>query len=271
VRPAAARWLEEHIDSFVLVAWTYLFYGAHRDISVDLPGIERLLVQAEPTDADLRELASWPRRVTRLAHRIGDAVPWLGRRLAQPATRLLMHEANRYLKNRDGAGDQVRAKLREALDAAWADGAHVLLVGHSLGSVIAYDTLWELSRERGSGPCVSLFVTLGSPLGTHFVQRSLKGSHERGVARYPANVQRWINFTANGDTTALEPRLAPLFREMVTLGLVEALEDRVGFDNFFRGPAGLNAHDAYGYLAQRVVADALGEWLERQTLESAGR
>jgi hypothetical protein len=262
-RPAAARWLEAHPDAFVLVAWTYLFYGAHRDITVDLPGIEQLLVQAEPTAEDLRELASWSRRFTRWTHRIGDAIPWLGRRLARPTTRLLMHEATRYLKNRDGVGDEVRGKLREALQAAWAENAAVLLVGHSLGSVIAYDTLWELSRERGPEPRVSLLVTLGSPLGTHFVQRSLKGSHEQGAARYPANVRRWLNFTANADTTALEPRLAPLFQEIVTLGLVESLEDRVGFDNFFRGPAGLNAHEAYGYLAQRVVADALGEWLEQ--------
>ena len=49
MRPRAAEWLAEHDDAFVLVAWTYLFHGAHRDISVDLPGIERLLEQTEPT------------------------------------------------------------------------------------------------------------------------------------------------------------------------------------------------------------------------------
>jgi hypothetical protein len=262
-RPRAAEWLAANPEAFTLVAWTYLFYGAHREISVDLPGIERLLAREEPTADDLRDLASWSRRFMRWTHVVGDAVPWLGRRLAPPATRRLMHEATRYLKNRDGVGVEVRSKLREALDLAWRDGADVLLIGHSLGSVIAYDTLWELSRERGPEACVAVFVTLGSPLATHFVQRSLKGATEHGAARYPANIRRWVNLTANADVTALQPRLAPLFHEMLSLGLVESFEDFVGLDNFFRGASGLNAHEAYGYLAQRVLAEVVGDWLER--------
>jgi hypothetical protein len=261
-RPRAAEWLAANPEAFTLVAWTYLFYGAHREISVDLPGIERLLAREEPTDDDVRDLASWSRRFMRWTHVVGDAVPWLGRRLAPPATRRLMHEATRYLKNRDGVGVEVRAKLREALDTAWRDGADVLLIGHSLGSVIAYDTLWELSRERGPEARVAVFITLGSPLATHFVQRSLKGSTEQGATRYPTNIRRWVNLTANADVTALQPRLAPLFHEMLSLGLVESFEDFVGLDNFFRGASGLNAHEAYGYLAQRVLAEIAGDWLE---------
>ncbi|MGB7215528.1 MAG: hypothetical protein WBE98_10855, partial [Gammaproteobacteria bacterium] len=45
VRPAAARWLREHEDRFTLVSWTHRFYGRYRDISLDLPGVERLLHQ----------------------------------------------------------------------------------------------------------------------------------------------------------------------------------------------------------------------------------
>ena len=40
----------------------------------------------------------------------------------------------------------MRAVLRSTLEAAWRDGDRVLLIGHSLGSVIAYDTLWELTH-----------------------------------------------------------------------------------------------------------------------------
>ena len=42
-RPKAAAWLASHPDAFRLVAWTYLFYGAYGDITLDMPGIERLL------------------------------------------------------------------------------------------------------------------------------------------------------------------------------------------------------------------------------------
>jgi hypothetical protein len=48
---------------------------------------------------------------------------------------------------------------------------------------------------------------------------------------------------------------------MVALGLVERIEDRTAFANYFRGPLGLNPHDAYGYLAQADVARAIGDWL----------
>jgi hypothetical protein len=263
VRPRAAEWLSAHADAFVLVAWTYLFHGAHRDIGVDLPGIERLLEQTEPTAEDVRELGSWSRRSQRWVHLVGDAWPFLGRRLAPPTTRRLMHEASRYLKNRDGVGAAVRNVLRSTLEAAWRDRDRVMLIGHSLGSVIAYDTLWELSHVHRATGEVSLLVTLGSPLGTRFVQRSLQGARELGAARYPRNVRRWVNMTARGDTTALRPRLKPLYREMLDLGAVDSIEEFVDFDNFFRGSLGLNAHESYGYLAQPILAEIVGDWLER--------
>ena len=103
-----------------LVAWTHFFYGAYRDIALDLPGIERLLAHQAPSEQDRRELESWPRRLMRVAHIVGDALPVLGRRFAQPATRRQMHEATRYLRDRDGIGTAIRALVRAALDAAWA-------------------------------------------------------------------------------------------------------------------------------------------------------
>ncbi len=108
-----------------------------------------------------------------------------------------------------------------------------------------------------------LFLTMGSPLATHFVQRSLAGAHERGAARYPRNVVRWVNCAARGDTTALWRRLEPHFRQMVELELVESIEDVVDFDNYFHGATGLNEHEAYGYLAQPRVAAVIAEWLAR--------
>lgn len=263
MRPRAAEWLAENEAQFELAAWTYLFHGAHRDISVDLPGIERLLVQTEAPAEDVLELGSWTRRAVRFAHLAGDRWPYLGRTFASGPTRRLMHEATRYLKNRDGVGAEVRASVRATLDAAWRAGERVLLFGHSLGSVIAYDTLWELTHVAGSKGEVSLLITFGSPLATHFVQRSLKGAKETGAVRYPHNIRRWVNLTARGDTTALRPRVKPLYHEMLDLNLVDSIEDYVEFDNFFRGSFGLNPHEAYGYLAQPLLAEIVGDWLER--------
>ena len=263
-RPRAAAWLTTHADAFRLIAWTYLFYGAYRDITVDMPGIERLLAHPTPSADDVGELRALPRTLKRWSYVLGDTWPLLGRWLAAPDTRRLMHEANRYLKNRNGIGESVRAVLRAELDASWRAGAPVLLIGHSLGSVIAYDTLWELSREHASAQRIDLFVTLGSPLATHFIQRKVRGSREHGAARYPTNIRRWANFTARGDTTALRPRLTPTFAEMLALGLVESIDDTIDFDNYFRGELGLNEHEAYGYLSQPCVGAVVGDWLIEQ-------
>jgi hypothetical protein len=262
-RPRAAEWLAAHSSAFVPVAWTYLFYGAHRDVSVDLPGIERLLAQTGPSERDLTELRSWRRRALRVTHVIGDAWPFVGRRLAPAHTRRLMHEANRYLKNRDGVGATVRNVLREMLEAAWRDGESVLLIGHSLGSVIAYDTLWELTHVHRSRGEVSTLITLGSPLGTKFVQRSLLSARSEGAAHYPHNIRHWVNMSARSDMTALQPRLKPLFHEMLDLELCDAIEDFIDFDNYFRGVVGLNPHEAYGYLTQPLLAEVVGDWIER--------
>ncbi|MEO8467629.1 MAG: thioesterase domain-containing protein [Gammaproteobacteria bacterium] len=262
-RPSAAAWLAAHVDAFRLVAWAYAFYGAYSDIALDMPGVERLLAQPTPSAEVLSELGSLPRKLKRWSFVLGDTWPLLGRWLAPAATRRLMHDANRYLKNRDGIGSAVRAMLRAELDSAWQAGAPFVLIGHSLGSVIAYDTLWELSRERGSTPRVDLFITLGSPLATHFIQRKVGGSREQGAARYPANIQRWVNFTARGDTTALRQRLKPTFAEMQSLGLVESIEDVGDFHNYYRGDLGLNEHDAYGYLWQPSVGAVVGDWVEK--------
>jgi hypothetical protein len=262
-RPAAARWLREHTHAFSVVAWTHLFYETYRDIALDLPGIDRLLTLRAPTDADRRELASWSRRLKRIAHVIGDALPPLGRRLAHPAMRLQMHEATRYLRDRDGAGTAIRALLRAELEAAWAADARVLLIGHSLGSVISYDTLWDLS-DAGSPGRVDLFISMGSPLATRFIRRRLRGAGLEGAAAYPRNIRRWANLAARGDTTALRPRIKPFFRAMLDLGLTESIEDHVDLENYFRGSIGLNAHEAYGYLAQRTLAELVGDWLDRE-------
>src|SRR6185503_18183223 len=78
-RPRAAAWFEANADAFRLVAWTYLFYSAPRDITVDMPGIDRLVAQGVPSARDVEELHSLPRALKRWSFVLGDAWPLLGR------------------------------------------------------------------------------------------------------------------------------------------------------------------------------------------------
>jgi hypothetical protein len=259
VRPAAASALAARPEAFVLVAWTHLFYAKDRDISLDLDGIDRLLTH-EATAQDRREIGSWSRRLNLAARIVGDAVPPLGR-LANSAIRAQLRDVTRYQRDAGGIGTQIRALLRAALEPAWAASERVLLIGHSLGSVICYDTLWDVSREQGANLRIDLFMTLGSPLATHVIRRGLRGAGLRGVDAYPRNIARWVNLTARADTTALYPRLEPRFREMLELGLVGSIEDYGDLENCFRGAYGLNTHEAYGYLFQRTLAEIVGDFI----------
>lgn len=259
-RPEAARWLRAHEDRFTLVSWTHRFYGRYRDISLDLPGIERLLHQPEASDEDRVEIDSAARGVRRLGHLVGDALPFIGRLIARPELRLTMTEVHRYFSDEDGISSEIRSFLKTVIRQAWLAGERVCVVGHSLGSVIAYDVLWELSREDGDPGKVELFVTLGSPLATRFIRRSLRGAERKGAERYPANIVRWRNFAAKGETIALKPMRA-YFAPMQELGLVESIDDETELYNHFRGDIGLNVHKSYGYLIHPLVAGCIGDWL----------
>jgi pimeloyl-ACP methyl ester carboxylesterase len=259
-RPDAARLLRDNSNWFTLVSWTHRFYGKYRDIALDLPGIERLLHQPEPSAEDLREIDSAARRVHRLVHLVGDALPFFGRLVARPELRLTMSEVLRYFSDDDGVASDIRGLLKTVLREAWRSNERVLLIGHSLGSVIAYDTLWELSRDEGETRSVELFITMGSPLATRFIRRSLRGADRSGAERYPANIERWVNFAAKGEMTALRP-MRPYFSPMLDLGLVESIEDETELYNHFRSEIGLNVHMSYGYLVNPKVAERIGDWL----------
>ena len=176
--------------------------------------------------------------------------------------RLTVTETHRYLMNWGGIARVVRDIVRSALLDAWSAGEQVLLIGHSLGSVIAYDTLWELSHgERRENGRVSLFMTLGSPLASPMILRGVQGARFSGRERYPEIVDRWQNFSARGEITALHPRLGPYYGEMVELGSLEALQDCTGFYNHYRDRGRLDVHTSYGYLITRPVAESIAGWL----------
>lgn len=260
-RPEAADVLAAHAGRFELVAWTFSFYGRHRDIELDMPGIEALYAQPEPSPVERSRIDGLRRRLVRWWHLIGDSVPILSRLLARPGLRETLDEVHRYFDDVDGVGTRLRSMLKGSLTRAWEQGERVLLIGHSLGSVICYDTLWELSRRERVPGRVDLFATLGSPLATRFIRTHLRGADSAGAERFPANIRRWVNFAARGELTALHPRLEPYFGGIVGAGLTEYLEDRTDLYNHFRGDSGINVHKSYGYLANREVAACIGDWL----------
>ncbi len=146
----------------------------------------------------------------------------------------------------------------------------MLLVAHSMGSVIAYDTLWEMSHDDQGHDRVDLFLTMGSPLGQRYMQKRIKGSDSEGKARYPANIGRWKNLTAVGDLTAIDPRLQNDFGDMLELGLVDKFEDKSIY-TYFRLDGVLNVHAEYGYLVNEETARTVAAWWRRHDTALSGR
>ena len=245
--------------NFDIVAWTYEFYGTHRDIQLDQRAIDAVIEQPEASPKDIAEATSWTRRLTRWIYQLGDLLPFLIPHLATEKMEVHLRDLRSYERNRDGVSDRVRQMLKVALLAASGADRPVLLIGHSMGSIISYDALWELSHSHGNPVEIDLFLTMGSPLGQRFMQRKIKGHDELGTDSYPGNIRRWKNLTAVGDLTAINPWLANDFSEMLELGLVDEIDDEEVF-NFFRLDGELNVHAEYGYLANKKTARTVARW-----------
>jgi hypothetical protein len=129
---------------------------------------------------------------------------------------------------------------RRVVDKLTADTR--VVIGHSLGSVVAYEAINAASTRR-----IKAFITLGSPLGIpHLVLGRLVPHPIAGAGVFPDNVERWTNVADEGDIVALTKALDPLFG-----GPIHDL----------RINNGARAHDASRYLTTvetgRAIAAAL--------------
>ncbi|MBE3072387.1 MAG: hypothetical protein IMZ67_05375 [Acidobacteria bacterium] len=142
-------------------------------------------------------------------------------------------------------------RFRDQLDRVQGP---VVVIGHSLGSVIAYDVLRRLGTPETTVP---LLVTLGSPLGLSEVQHVLRRWTRRRVLRVPGCVERWVNVADRLDAVAADPRLADDFSPS---GFIQDVV-RPGLN----AHAPLGPHSATGYLRAPEVRRAVGALMALRT------
>lgn len=258
-QPDIVTELEQHAENFRLIAWNYLYYQVSREIEHELPWIDAVINQHGPGTEDIEQANSYRVKINRMLYLVADRFPLLIRWLPEPARRTI-EETNRYFHNRNNIGYEIRGMLKEILRPILDRQEPVLIIGHSLGSVITYDSLWELSHNE-SHPGKVDFFTLGSPLGLNFVQNKLQGRQFQGKHKYPTNIKRWINLSSVGDITALDQCFSDDFGAMLELGIIDSIEDHCeGIYNYFHGEDGLNCHRSYGYLVNPAVGEVIAEW-----------
>ena len=251
--------LQTHFAQFHLVSWNQLFYQTYKDITPDIPWVDALINKHGPTEQDIQEASSWHKRLDRMLFTLADHLPFIIRFLPKKV-KSAATEINRYFDNIDNIACDIRKLLKQTLRPLIEKNEPVLLIGHSLGSVITYDTLWELSNQEGLHGKVD-FLTIGSPLGMHYVQRRLMGMKENGNKSYPKLIRHWINLSSEGDIIALERNFHNSFKDMLKQGLVNSIEDHShGIYNYFRSDEGLNCHRSYGYLVNPAVGSIIADW-----------
>jgi len=104
-------------------------------------------------------------------------------------------QVTRYL-----SGELIRALAQQRVLNLVENDTRVI-VGHSLGSVVAYESVHRLVQP------LPLLLTLGSPLGL----RTIVTDRLRPLPSFPPKVGRWVNVADRDDIVAAEPDLRPLF------------------------------------------------------------
>ena len=143
-----------------------------------------------------------------------------------------------YLRN-PGIRDTIEAGVIKAFEP----GVPTVVVGHSLGSVVAYNVLKREGKARGWK--VPLFITIGSPLGVTMIRKSL-----RPIA-HPECAEKWFNARDPRDVVALYPLDAGHF------GVTPAVENKNDVVNWTP-----NRHSIAGYLNDPVVARRIHDALK---------
>jgi hypothetical protein len=152
--------------------------------------------------------------------------------LAERALIYDLKQVRRYLRE-----VEVRHGARARIEQAIRPDTRVI-IGHSLGSVVAYESLCAHPEWP-----VSVLVTIGSPLGIrNLIFEALDPAPQKSIGCWPPGIKHWINIADSGDVVALVKELRPRFGSGVT--------DH-GVHN------GANAHDATRYLTTLELGNAV--------------
>lgn len=260
IEPELSELILDNENDFTFIDWNYIYYQEHDDINTHLPYVEDLFNRDGPTEEDIKQAQDWRHKLDMFIYNTVDSTPVL-LRLLRGQLKETAEETNRYFENDQQIASEIREQLKRVLRPILADGGKVMIIAHSMGSVISYDTLWALSQLEHLPGEVDMFLTLGSPLGMNYVQDRLLGNHYEGTLKYPSNIRNWVNIAADGDVIALDRELVEDFGEMVALGMTETFTDHCDdVYNFFHGENGLNCHRSYGYLINHVVSRVIADW-----------
>lgn len=157
--------------------------------------------------------------------------------LGRAVSKRLLKDLGEYYSNKD-----IRTKVNDRLKRLLLEHKNdeIILISHSMGTIVAYEVLREIGRDRDhAGFILEHFITMGSPLGLTVVKGNTLGEHKK--LRTPSCVRgSWTNFSDPQDFVCLDSHLRDDYEPnsfSVSVKDILVCNDYPG-----------NEHKSYGYL-----------------------
>jgi triacylglycerol esterase/lipase EstA (alpha/beta hydrolase family) len=163
-----------------------------------------------------------------------------------------------YLENneekvlvRDAILERLTYKLREHKDKK------ILLIAHSMGSIISHDVL----IERLPDIQIDTLITIGSPMGQKYViDKYTDEQKQKSITklRVPDNIKKhWYNFADLEDQVAINNTLSKYYKK--SSNNLE-VDDKIVRNNYvYNGDS--NPHKSFGYLRTSETAEVINSFL----------
>lgn len=165
-----------------------------------------------------------------------------------------------YFKNKTGFGEAINRPIRDVVLERFANillnnkRKKILIIAHSMGSIIAYDLLTQPENPF----FIDVLVTLGSPLGQPTVASKFTLANPvLTKIKTPENLKHWYNLADVDDLIALDPSLnddfAPNSFGVLPIDII--------VQNGYEWENRKNAHTIYGYLQTQECAELIYHFL----------
>jgi pimeloyl-ACP methyl ester carboxylesterase len=156
-----------------------------------------------------------------------------------------------------------REVIRQRLTAVLKkhQGKEILLIAHSMGSIIAYEVLTLFASESQ----IDTLVTIGSPLGQPIIFKKFReelaqDEFNGSKPKVPENIRtHWFNLADLRDHVAMNYQLADDFTEN---SRHLEITDKIVSNNY-RYQNKANPHKIYGYLRTPELSRIIYEFLSR--------
>jgi|CZKP01.1.fsa_nt_gi hypothetical protein len=156
------------------------------------------------------------------------------------------------------AKQEIIERLSESLKKH--KGKKILLISHSMGSIIAHDALIDNLLDLK----IDTLISVGSPLGQKYVLRKILEEQKDNLGnklKVPENIRRnWYNLSDLDDQVALNHLLAELYvSNSKGVKIIDKLVQNNSKVNGTRDP-----HSSFGYLRTPEFAEIVHSFLSRK-------